>query len=757
MSFKAAIIALLVTACTATPTGVLTGRAIFDGETDHSGIIVSVSGEASAVTNAAGTFTVTGLRSGRATVVFAAIDALEPTQSRVADVGSEITDVVFHGTARVTGTVIDAATQDPLAGALILSTGGSAAATSAADGTFTLAGIRTGEATVVVSSSGLTPQQKSVHLRRHVPFELGTIALGPLTPDTGPTGIAGQIVFADGTPADSTTVRIQGTQVDRQTVTGADGRFRFEQVRTGVFSLEATRSGFAVNLPTVLAIEGTSGMIISGGLYPLASTPIQLTRGRYLSGLTGGTVTPDGQTVIGPTFTNAGRNLTAVPLDGGPQVDLLSQDEVGLSIPQVVAIGVDSTTLAVSLYDPNNGQLARQTFLASTVSEGRQLISERACSVGNQSDSFYFIIGNSCQQGGQLAVTNLKFGAPPAMLGTLSSSWRADLAHQQIFDFVPRPSPSTKVDIDVVSVGPQPSRRRVASNVGRTVQLSPDGKFLTVLESTSAPYGAFDLVNVATGQSLNLVNNQLVWQQSYASAGKVIASGYDGPIAAFDLVTGAATPLANQQSGWWVSGDGARVFLFHKRSDSVLGSIGRVSTTGGIETPIGDSVGWYGGSPDGQWLYFVDTVDLATQRGRLMRVASGTAAPVLLDSNVSVESSQSPLFSEKGEALAYVRRTGDAFDGVVLDAATGKGTVLAPLEAPSTYRWKFSPSARYLSYDSVLAAHNTLHVQRVSGGPRIPVGNEIELVWLGDRAALVYRYLAKPAVGPVGVSHATFD
>lgn len=761
MSFdlRAAAAALLVfAACAPAPSRVVTGRAVFDGEQDHAGIVVSAP-RGGTTTGPDGRFVLTGQPDGPVALVFVAPGSVELTRTAVAEPGAPLPDVVFHPAGAVHGLVLDAATRAPLQGALVLSTGTTAAATSAADGTFTLGGIQSGEATVVVSFSGRGPQQKVVQVRRGQPVDLGPIALAPAT-DDAITAIAGRVVFADGRPAQAASVRLTAPGLTRETQTGADGRFSFDKLPAGVVRLDFATGAYSARLPAVLLLEGTSGLIAAGGLYPLASNPVELTRGVHLSDLTSGTLSPDGNTLFGVLPTPLGSNLRAVAIDGGAYVDLLKEDELGLSSPSVGAIGLDSSTLAVSLSDPS-GSDARQLFLASTVSEGRQLLADRACVVGTLQNTLFFVPGANCRYGGPVLAMPLRFGMAPAAVGTLAGNSLNDLAHLHLFDLVPHGGTSNTYDVDLVTVGPTPGRVRLATNIARTIGVSPDGRHLAYAQTyfSGSNDATLEVVEVATGAVVHLLDHVNVAQLDYTVTGKVAVQQYQGAAWLFDLQTGAGKVFAHDVTSVVVPADGQGAFVFRRAPESELGALSYVSFEGLAETPVASGVLWHRAAPDDTWLYFLEQVELSARRGRLMRVRLRGGPAALVDASVTSGSSSSalPVFSAHGERVAYVRRAGDAFLAVSFDAVKGEAVELAPLEDPATWRWKFSPGGRYLAFDSLLGMPRVLNVQPAAGGAREAVSTDSDLVWRDDRSALFYRYSAKPWTGAAGTWHATFD
>lgn len=757
MSSRAAAVLVLLAACAPPAGGVITGRVVFEGETNHAGVVVSAD-HGSATTGPDGRFVLTGQTGPTATLLFVAQGSVEVSQSRVAEVGAELPDVVFQPAGDVTGTVVEAASGDPIPGALIAATGAPRAATSAADGTFTLRNVKAGAATVVVSFSGHGVQQKTVAVRRGVPADLGVLALGPSLPESV-VAIAGRAVYADGSPAQQAKVHVTAMGLDRQMETGADGRFSFDKIRSGVVRLEITTGTYGAVLPAVLALEGTTGLVVTGGLFPLSTTPVELTRGTHLSDLTSGTLTPDAKTLVGILNTPLGYNLRAVQVDGTGTVDLLKEDEVGLSTPSVAALGPDSTTLAVALSDPSGGEYARQIFLASTVSDGRQLVSERACVVGALPTTLFYIPGAGCRFGGPLMALPLRFGAPASNLGTLSSSYLTDLKHLQLIDLVP--APGNVLDVDALTVGPTPSRRRIANRIAHSLGLSRDGKYLFYAQTynSSISDGSLDAVEVATGTVTHLLDHANTSQFDTTASGLAAFVTYLGTARIYDFTSGTMKVMGEGVTTMTVDPEGSGAFLYRRASSSELGTLGRVPMDGGGEQPVAQSVVWSRASPDDTWFYFIDGLDLASRRGRLMRVALAGGPPQLIDADATPGSSQGalPVFANDGARVAYVRKTASGYQAVTFDAKKGTRVVLAELEEPTTWRWKFSPGARYLAFDNLAGAPKVLNVQPAEGGRREPVTTDADLVWRSDTSALFFRYSSRPGTGAAGSWHATFD
>jgi hypothetical protein len=166
------------------PTGVLTGTVRDAGAgVALAGVTVRVDGQ-SAVTDAAGRFSIVGLAAGLVTLEASASGYVTQQQS-VTIVAGQTVDVVIQlatvpapGRGSVVGTVVDATTGAPISGATVA--GGGRSITTDGTGGFALTGLAPGSLTLTVSAPGFVTQQQPVTVTE------GTAEVVVALPEVGP-------------------------------------------------------------------------------------------------------------------------------------------------------------------------------------------------------------------------------------------------------------------------------------------------------------------------------------------------------------------------------------------------------------------------------------------------------------------------------------------------------------------------------------------------------------------------------------------
>jgi TonB-dependent starch-binding outer membrane protein SusC len=161
----------------------------------------------------------------------------------------------------ITGTVLDI-DANPVANATVTVAGGGPSATTAADGTFKLAGVATANVVLEVTAEGFTAKQIPVlgaatALQVSVTIVKPVAAAPPPAPPAAETRMVGGVVTdASRAPVAGATVRVQGTQI--QVITAADGSFTLP----GVATAEATLEISAPNQPaTTVAVPADKAVV----------------------------------------------------------------------------------------------------------------------------------------------------------------------------------------------------------------------------------------------------------------------------------------------------------------------------------------------------------------------------------------------------------------------------------------------------------------------------------------------------------------
>ncbi len=153
----------------------------------------------------------------------------------------------------VTGRVVDASTNQPLAGVSVVS--GQVSAITTNKGEFTLSDIPQGSQTITFSLTGYTTASVTVNITAGSIIDLGTIPLSS-SPTTGI--IKGTVTDADnGQPLSDVTITVTGSFTG-SIITGADGTFIFDNVTPGTVTITASKTGY-------YSVTGT-GTVVAGGI-----------------------------------------------------------------------------------------------------------------------------------------------------------------------------------------------------------------------------------------------------------------------------------------------------------------------------------------------------------------------------------------------------------------------------------------------------------------------------------------------------------
>jgi hypothetical protein len=228
----------------------------------------------------------------------------------------------------VSGTVVDADTNAPIAGALIVvDSTKSHQATSDASGDFTIMGIEAGQLSLTVSGTGYNATTATMLATPSSSLEIGSVYLQPRMPATE-SAVSGRVTdSSSGLPIMGSVISIEGGV--QTAITDAKGYYQIDQINQPDFSILASATG-------------------------------------YLSGFVNVSMTEPKLTTV---------NFTLTPSSvGGISIDAFSTDsmtydayqnaEVSLSIKNGSAYSQTIIPL-IELYDENN-QLIRQLALSDS-------------------------------------------------------------------------------------------------------------------------------------------------------------------------------------------------------------------------------------------------------------------------------------------------------------------------------------------------------------------------------------------------------
>jgi hypothetical protein len=293
-----------------------------------SGAVVSLAGTTSysAVSNstgafdlgavAVGSYTLTIQKSGYATVGGNATVAAG--QTLVINQGLT-QDGAFQDTSpgTVTGTVVNAKTGAPIAGA-ILSLGGSLSGTSGANGTFSIASVPRGSYSATLSAAGYVTQTYFIAFPAGAAGNLGVFALYPSSSGTAPTSLRLTVTVVDGiTRAPISGASVTLVETGAATTTGADGRAVLDGITLTSFNLALSAAGYppaSYGIQVAAFGEAQATLALSPPGTGATTSTLQgvVTDTQTNAAIAGARVTIDGTNIAATTAANGSYNLSGI-------------------------------------------------------------------------------------------------------------------------------------------------------------------------------------------------------------------------------------------------------------------------------------------------------------------------------------------------------------------------------------------------------------------------------------------------------------
>jgi len=241
---------------TTTQNFALTGQAtqlsgtVTDASTGNAiaGATVSA-GSGSAVTDAGGAYTISGLAPGTYTATATASGYASQSASVTLTTGSTTTQnfALAPNPGTITGTVTDAGTAAPIAGATVSYSGGSTSTDGS--GAYTLANVAEGSYTVTAGATGYASQSR-------------TVTVGPGATATQNFALTGQVTRLSGTVTDASTGKpIAGAAVSAgsgSAVNDAGGAYAISGLAPGTYTATASASGYASQSASVTLTAGNT-------------------------------------------------------------------------------------------------------------------------------------------------------------------------------------------------------------------------------------------------------------------------------------------------------------------------------------------------------------------------------------------------------------------------------------------------------------------------------------------------------------------
>jgi hypothetical protein len=326
------------TATTATVRGVVTDSAT---RLPLSGAVVSVSSAPMpAITDATGAYQVSGVLPGLA-ILRVSRTGYHDASSSVSLNAGEI--AVFSpalsarsGTVSIQGRIIDSATLSPLAGVTVsLSGPASTSKLTAADGTFSFAGLTPGSYGVRMSVAGYTAASASI-VAEVGQVNIGDVALHPLTspPPSSTTGTIRGVVTDANTqqPLSGVAVSVSGGAT---VLTDGTGTYQIDAVPAGTVLVQAQLNGYNTASGSTTLSAG-SVLVFSPTLSALLR--VGEIQGTVVHGVTGAPL-------VGAAINVSGSTVASAVTDGSGQYRIQGLNPGAIGV-QVGLTGFDNVTVA---------------------------------------------------------------------------------------------------------------------------------------------------------------------------------------------------------------------------------------------------------------------------------------------------------------------------------------------------------------------------------------------------------------------------
>jgi len=258
--------------------GSLTGKAILRGESDSSGIVITLSGVSSSATttDASGAFAFSSLPDGTYTVQASAKSTLERTSARSSMIAGGSSTIVpeidFSPVGTLTGVATLGGATIGNAGIVVFATGTTAAAFTDDAGNYTMPNVPTGPRTVQATKAGHSTGSATVPDVKYA--TTGTVPPIALTVDPSVKGSFSGVARMFGlTKHAGTTVKL-GT-IGTATTAG-DGAFAMSTIPSSTYPLAFDNGGYHTRLPEVMVLPA-GAFLFDGTLYALPE--IEMPRG----------------------------------------------------------------------------------------------------------------------------------------------------------------------------------------------------------------------------------------------------------------------------------------------------------------------------------------------------------------------------------------------------------------------------------------------------------------------------------------------
>ncbi len=517
------------------------------------------------------------------------------------------------------------------------------------------------------------------------------------------------------------------------TTTASDGSYGFSAVPIGVCALRFDYDGHTENIPQVLALGGTEGQVIDGGLYALSSYPLLLPEARRIAPLPSyrplypldhdhllyADIDPDGENVV----------LHELALTDGSSTTIA--DEV-LDFFPYVTLSNDHQKL---LYETDEG-----AELAVSAASGGPAV--KLSGIIDDFNSAAFSpdgahVNYPADDGTTYVVSSAGGASTSLWTGSAAFAFHPD-GKRVVYQWCN--GSDCRVSIRAIDGSDTPVD--LLLDAQGVPKLTTNGAYV-VLQTNSGPP---QILAAATDGS----GARTLWSGAAQSTVPLSADGHHVAILTgtellvADL-TSSATPAPVASNVWSAAFGTSRIVYTPSVVETAGGfyypSLAQQPIDGGAEVVLGTQIAQYAVSPDGQYTVFIDQLDFAAGRGRLVG-ADATGATVVLASNVygfvfTADSSR-VLFSVDDPATPGGR--------LVQSAAPAGGAVATLASAVTSPGWDFSATLWLSPSGTSVAIPDSAQLVRAvatSGGTSQPVGVGTPL-WIDDTRLVIEQTTLPP-------------
>jgi len=747
-------VADLVLAKPPKPTGSLRGTAKLSGETDSSGIVISLAGPvwSGVVTDASGKYAFDAIPDGPYTLTAAAASTLEGAVTISAAVtgggATSASDIAFTPVGTLTGKATLGTATTGNAGIVVFATGTTSAAFTDDAGNYSLANVPTGAHAVRATKTGYASSGTDAPTLSYAATV--TVPSISLTYDPSVTGsFAGNATMIGQDKHGGIAVKLEGTSY--AATTADDGSFTIDGVAPGKYAitLESASGVYKERIPSALVLPGSKGFLVDGGgLSPFSA--IRLVRGVRVPDVTTGITTGDL-----PSRSRDGKWRSWTAKVGGVQKLMVASSTDGLpkTIDSDVARASFSSDSTHILYVTSAG-----TLYAAALSGGAPVKIADDVGVSYTSTSNFGTTADGTRaiytaiSSGAIALFSSPIGGgAPTKLSSPVDGFLAIAPAGSAVAFtvsnalkVVPAAGGTVVDIALDAWAPS-----------EKVQFSPDGK--TILYRTLSSTNT--LKWAAVDGSASFTSSTNVDTYAFVDSTKIVTSYYDGYgtskyiLDAIALATGTATRISSEANYVWSLSPDGKVVAYRVFPSGVP-SMALALVAGGTPTVFATPTASYSSpttlyfSPDSKrLLYFTDgntLFSVATSgTGTATKLGAGIAVPYCCYANsrdpVAISSDSKSVFFVAGTDLKVA-----SIDGAVIKTLASPA-LPADLTGLARGGVALSPDGLKVAY--FRDAYTPMYVPTTSVTPVTPVALvdvAAYVEWLGPSFVVSYRQEPSP-------------